>query len=423
MAYVEGGGAYYEMLELGIEDETARSIAKVVGIINAAIEMGQWATVAKTVPGASAFIRAGVKLSGTTLAKQIAEKGISKGIIADLLKIGAKLTLTGTAEITQEVVQENVTVLGAEIGKNIENKAREAGIPKITTDEYLRRMKDIVESSLGMFLVGVPGGAVETGRAVENYSRDKRILAENENAEDVDGETISAEELAGKDFTDTKALAIETYGKKVKATFDFVTSEEFTGTPEQIENITNSINEMTTDFANIEQEYGAEDVINNAEITEAKQQINDIVKQKVNEQAAKLEIHSGKKAEDKKVVEPVAGIAETPTTPDKKVAETVTEDEVTPVAELSEGEKPPVSTKDVELVEERLIAERKRILSDKTKTLTDDGFIQHRDTGKLSKEDVMNGVKKIYNVNFDEFDLDDGVTVNYAKFEGAVAKI
>ena len=132
MAYVEGGSAYDEMLEMGIDDKTAKPIAMGIGVVNAALEMAQWATIAKTIPGASAFIKNGVKLTGKGIAKKIVKDGAGRGLAEKLLSIGGKFAGTGVTEIGQEVLQENVTLWGTEIGKHIQNEATNAGIDPVT---------------------------------------------------------------------------------------------------------------------------------------------------------------------------------------------------------------------------------------------------------------------------------------------------
>jgi hypothetical protein len=179
MMYAEGGSAFDTMRDMGIDDETARPIAIGVGVLNAGIEIAQWATLLKAYPGLAKYLKKGtLKISAETVAKE----GVNSSLAKMLAKIGGKWLLTSGTEMGQEVAQEAVTMAGEEIGKHIENKMREVDdkIPQATLKEMSQRAVDTFTASSGMLLLSVPGAVSQAGKVMHDNGKTTVIPDEQE---------------------------------------------------------------------------------------------------------------------------------------------------------------------------------------------------------------------------------------------------
>lgn len=130
---IEAGFAYNEMLDNGISEDTARTVAMFVGAGNAALELVQMDELAKAFKV--------LKKSGATkgaaqkLAKEILDRGLDVG-----------------KETLQEVAQEAVTIAGAQIASK-----KETGEWAYKTPEVKERLEDTAMSSaLSFGMMNVP---------------------------------------------------------------------------------------------------------------------------------------------------------------------------------------------------------------------------------------------------------------------------
>ena len=103
---IEAGLAYDSMSDMGVEDQYSKPIAMAVGAINAALEVVQ----IKRIPGLNKLFRGGTNQALTKATKP-------------LLRGAAKYGKFVAQETREEVMQEAVSILGEEIGKNIGCKA------------------------------------------------------------------------------------------------------------------------------------------------------------------------------------------------------------------------------------------------------------------------------------------------------------
>ena len=103
MFKIEAGSAYKEMIDNGIDEETARDIALGVGGVNAALEFVQLGTLSKAYKI--------LKNSGNAVTKKAANS---------LLKNLAKMGINITEQTGQEITQEGVTITGAQVANKME---------------------------------------------------------------------------------------------------------------------------------------------------------------------------------------------------------------------------------------------------------------------------------------------------------------
>lgn len=138
------GHAYVDMLEQGVDKNTAWGVALGVGVINGALETGAAAVALKP------FAAAG---------RAILKQGLLKAVRGATVKEAAKKFAVGygstmAAEVFTEVAQESVEIVGAEIAKSITANPT----TEITLDEATERMTEVaIKTFKAMSVLAAPG--------------------------------------------------------------------------------------------------------------------------------------------------------------------------------------------------------------------------------------------------------------------------
>ena len=150
---IEAGFAYNEMIDNGISPETARTIAAVVGVGNAALE----------------FVQADELLKSFKVLKKFdATKGLAGQLFNELLDRG----LDVGGEAFQELGQEGVTIAGVQIANLLEKGAWAYDAPTVAG-----RLGDTVwDSTLSFGASNVPSAMLHTGQIVGGYNAHQRQL-------------------------------------------------------------------------------------------------------------------------------------------------------------------------------------------------------------------------------------------------------
>lgn len=191
---IEAGHAYNEMLENGISEETARTIANFVGGVNASLEALQVDELMK---------------SFNLLKNNPSTKNAAAKILDELLERGIDIA----KETAQEVAQEGVTIAGAQAASKMET-----GEWAYTQDEVLDRLGETAKSSaLSFGIMNVPSGVVNTSRALsENRPTESASAQRTQNTE---GTSIPEAENAveGAKTASAQAEAIQQPAKDARA--------------------------------------------------------------------------------------------------------------------------------------------------------------------------------------------------------------
>jgi len=141
----EGGDAYAEYREAGINRQEAAVLSIGVGIINAGLEVASLSVLLKP------FEKAG----GALLRKSIKD-AVKAPKVRNLVR--EAITAYGTGiftEVTTEVMQEIVNIAGGEIGKLMQDKEG------ITAEEFQNRITEIaIKTFKAMTVLGVPGPGI-----------------------------------------------------------------------------------------------------------------------------------------------------------------------------------------------------------------------------------------------------------------------
>lgn len=181
---IEAGHAYNEMIEAGINEETARKVALGVGAVNASLEMLQ---VDELLDAYKV-----TKASGAT-------KSVSKRILDELVERGVDVA----KETGQEVLQEGSTVAGVQLANKLDK-----GEFAYSAEEVASRLLDTAKSSaLSFGMMNVPATAKNT------YS-----IVKDQNIAPIHQEVIQAEEKP--DVAEVQPEVVEK--PKVEATTDEV---------------------------------------------------------------------------------------------------------------------------------------------------------------------------------------------------------
>jgi hypothetical protein len=141
---VEGGLAYLDMVEMGIEEHISAPLSIGVGVINSSLEIVGALGITKP------FTEAGKALVRKHIRKTIMSTGVQK-LIKDATLMYGKGVIT---EVTTEVLQEMVNIGAEEMGKAFSD----IDIEGITEKELSDRLTGVIEKTFkAMILLGAPG--------------------------------------------------------------------------------------------------------------------------------------------------------------------------------------------------------------------------------------------------------------------------
>lgn len=206
---LEGGLAYNEFKNIvdaegrPIPDEIARGAAIGVGAINAAIEVAQFNTLAKMVPGA----------------KQLVNQAIRESVVESLKREETRQALTAIAKLytkgvvtesLQETAQQFSNILGEEAGKKLAEITGNQSFEHKTLPQIGQELWNEFSQSVGAFMyLGLPGAAFSIKPALDSVQKSQKH-AEFFNALN--------ETLAGNPVRERYSPAIRTLVEQVKAT-------------------------------------------------------------------------------------------------------------------------------------------------------------------------------------------------------------
>ena len=165
---VESGHAYIDMIESGIDEDTAEVVAMGVGVINAGLEV--LGTAAVTIPVTKAV---------KTLAKRAMGEALkSKSVISAARNFAVGYGTAVGGETATEIMQEAVLIAAEEIARQFTDA--EQDIKPITMEEAVSRMEEVaIKTFKGMAVLALPGSSAnyvtDRSKAKEAMERDQTI--------------------------------------------------------------------------------------------------------------------------------------------------------------------------------------------------------------------------------------------------------
>ena len=191
---VEGGLAYKDMREAGIDDDVARRLSGTVGFVNGSLEA----------IGDAVLTKFGGKLLGITGFKQMFGQKVKEKTIEALKKPTfraaavdvAKAFTTGLAtEVGVEELQEISNIVAEEAAKKL---TKDVQFDSITPDEVMDRLADIgIETIKGVWALGFAGGAVGMTRHISKIKTAQRNQEFFENLNQIAPEITARETAPG----------------------------------------------------------------------------------------------------------------------------------------------------------------------------------------------------------------------------------
>ncbi|MBN2323802.1 MAG: hypothetical protein JXQ30_08705 [Spirochaetes bacterium] len=191
---VEGGLAYREMIERGIDPQIAKWAGASVGIINMLLEMSE----AQVVVGS--LSNPAKRLLKKSIRKVVRDASTSPRVLQALGKGLGRYTGDVGINVGQEIAQETTNILFSELAVEINNRAK--GNPELRHEweQALPRLKEItVKSTEGMVGMLFPGSALNTA-----------VMAKAAFAEAQKSESLKASEEAATE----QAIQIGKMGKQ-----------------------------------------------------------------------------------------------------------------------------------------------------------------------------------------------------------------
>lgn len=145
----EGGQSYVELLNKGVDKDTAAVLSNGVGVLNAALEVG----------GAK-MVLAPFEKSVKLMIKESVAKASKDPTVMRLAATFAKdYTAAMLGESSTEVMQELVNIASEEIGKEL----TDPNLPHITQEQMTQRLTGVFTQTLqAMSVLGVPGATMHT---------------------------------------------------------------------------------------------------------------------------------------------------------------------------------------------------------------------------------------------------------------------
>lgn len=155
-AKIEGGNAYLDMVEEGIDPDIAGPISDSVGILNGLIEVAQVGHILKGLPGGKHFFK-----------KAVTEATVKNPMVRNaLLRFGQKMATGVAMETGEEIAQELVTVGGESLGHAIDATKEEREYSGSKIQDTLDRLKQVLVASLkGFPLLMAPSAISQTALA------------------------------------------------------------------------------------------------------------------------------------------------------------------------------------------------------------------------------------------------------------------
>ena len=191
---VEGGLAYKDMREAGIDDDVARRLSGTVGFVNGSLEA----------IGDAVLTKFGGKLLGITGFKQMFGQKVKEKTIEALKKPTfraaavdvAKAFTTGLAtEVGVEELQEISNIVAEEAAKKL---TKDVQFDSITPDEVMDRLADIgIETIKGVWALGLASGAVGMTRHISKIKTAQRNQEFFENLNQIAPEITARETAPG----------------------------------------------------------------------------------------------------------------------------------------------------------------------------------------------------------------------------------
>lgn len=141
---VEGGLAYIEMLDEGIDDDVATMLSSGVGVLNAGLEVGSATVVLAPIS------QAGKALLKGAIRNAVKDKRVLQVASTAVKQYGAAVF----AEVTTEALQESVNIAATEWGKALSD----ADLESITMEEATERVVGVmIETAKAMSVLAAPG--------------------------------------------------------------------------------------------------------------------------------------------------------------------------------------------------------------------------------------------------------------------------
>lgn len=191
---VEGGLAYKDMREAGIDDDVARRLSGTVGFVNGSLEA----------IGDAVLTKFGGKLLGITGFKQMFGQKVKEKTIEALKKptfraaavdVAKAFTTSLATEVGVEELQEISNIVAEEAAKKL---TKDVQFDSITPDEVMDRLADIgIETIKGVWALGLAGGAVGMTRHISKIKTAQRNQEFFENLNQIAPEITARETAPG----------------------------------------------------------------------------------------------------------------------------------------------------------------------------------------------------------------------------------
>ena len=204
-ALIEGGNAYLDMLDQGVEQDKAAVLAMGVGLVNGALELAGAKVVAKPFQMATRNI---VRRAIGGLTQETAGKAFGSFVVEYAKSVGA--------EVSTEVLQEVTNMVAEAVG-------RPEGQPEPSWGEIRGRLGDIfTKTAQSMSVLGLPGSVAHY------YSQAQRASQALDRAEAFQRQVeLSAESKVREAHPEQFEGYAQLVSEQAKATDLFVGSEKF----------------------------------------------------------------------------------------------------------------------------------------------------------------------------------------------------
>lgn len=204
-ALIEGGNAYLDMLDQGVEQDKAAVLAMGVGLVNGALELAGAKVVAKPFQMATRNI---VRRAVGGLTQETAGKAFGSFVVEYAKSVGA--------EVSTEVLQEVTNMVAEAVG-------RPDGQPEPSWGEIRGRLGDIfTKTAQSMSVLGLPGSVAHY------YSQAQRASQALDRAEAFQRQVeLSAESKVREAHPEQFEGYAQLVSEQAKATDLFVGSEKF----------------------------------------------------------------------------------------------------------------------------------------------------------------------------------------------------
>jgi hypothetical protein len=196
IAEIEGGSAYLEMVDMGMDNKKAAIASDIIGTGSGLLELAQFKMLKRLLPGSD-------KIASSALAKGIQKVIGSSGPGRAVAKLGSAAVPEAGVETVQELWNNIITTAATDVRKDLDN----TDLSPQSIDEYVDRYKEglwetFATTVTGFGVAALPGVSIDVAMGgkpsnTQQVDAGQTLIVNDEKTDPTISDVAEAEEVAG----------------------------------------------------------------------------------------------------------------------------------------------------------------------------------------------------------------------------------